>query len=994
MKHLQIVFYFLLCLPFAAKAQTTVTGVVVDVNGGLPLIGVTVLEAQTDQGTLTDIDGNFTLTVTSPDPTLIFRYTGYSTVEVKLDGRNQLDVKMAEEATLFDEVVVVGYGTQKKSDLTGAVTSVKGKDIARVPTSNVEQALQGKVSGVYVAPASGTPGAGAVIRIRGTGTLNNSNPLYVIDGMITYDASNVNPEDVESIEVLKDASSAAIYGSRGANGVILITTKGGKNRDKASITASAYYGTQSLTKQIDVLNASKFASAYNDLRNNMYFPNPDSLGEGTNYQDQIFRNAPISNYSVSANGGSEQYQYNFSANYFSQDGILRNSHYDRLTIRINGEYKLNSFLSIGHNISNSSIREDIAPGVITSAYHMPPVFTPTDSTGDFTDPTFFGSAIANPSADLYYKSDNHSNASRLFGNMYADVRFLKNFKFRSNFGFDKENRDAKYFEPKFQVSTSQLNKNDRLSASSGTDGSPNKNHWIWEQTLTYDRDWKEHHFTGLAGYTAEERKNDWIGGSRENFPGTAEELLYLSAGNDTTQTNYQGANDEALTSMLFRFNYTFRDKYLLTASWRTDRSSRFTKANRTGNFPSASIGWNMTDESFVQNIKMIDRLKLRASYGLLGNQASATSYPSTGAVTGGLYGVFGPNEALNQGATLISLSNSNLQWETSSQADIGVEMGLFESRLALEVDWYKRETYDIIAAVPIPDYVGSEADPVVNTAQVNNQGWDISATWREVGKVSYNFGVILSPVTNTVEKLAEGRSEIFARDIKGEFASHTVVGLPIGGFYGYKVAGIFQTQEELDNSPKLGGEEIGDIRFEDINHDSIINGDDRTYLGSPIPTLTYSFTAGIEWSGFDLNADIVGATGHYVFNAKEVPRDGTYNWEQHVEDRWTTENPSLTEPRISNGGHNYKVSDRFLDKGDFLRLRTLSLGYTIPRNVSSEIKIDRLRVYITGSNIWTSQKYSGYSTEFPNSGSAYEVGFDDGRYPVAKSWIGGIEIQF
>ncbi len=989
MKTLRILFYSLLWLPFTSIAQTTVTGLVLDANSNDPLIGVTILEAQTDHGTLTDLDGRFTFVVSSADPTLIFRYTGYSTVEIKLDGRDQLEVKMAEEATLFDQIVVVGYGTQKKSDLTGAVSSVKGKDIARIPTANVEQALQGKVSGVYVAPSSGTPGAGAVIRIRGTGTLNNANPLYVIDGMITYDASNVNPEDVESIEVLKDASAAAIYGSRGANGVILITTKGGKTRDKASITASGYYGVQQVTKQIDLLNAAEFASAYNDFRGQQYFPNPDSLGEGTNWQDEIFRNAPIYNASLSANGGSEQYQFNFSANYFSQDGIIQNSHYDRLTFRINGEYKLNSFMSIGHNISNSSIREDVAPGVVNTAYRMPPVYAPRDSTGDFSDPTFFGLAIANPAADLYYKSDNHNTGSRLFGNLYADIDFLKNFTFRTNFGFDKGNRNSKYFEPKFEVSASQLNKNDRLSV-----GTSSTNDWIWEQTLTYDHTWDEHHITVLGGYTAEERNSSNLGGSRENFPGTADELLYLSAGNDTTQMNYQGAYDEAINSLLFRANYTFKNKYLLTVSFRRDQSSRFTKTNRTGNFPSASIGWNMTDESFVQGLDFLDRLKVRASYGVLGNQASASGYPSTGAVTSALYGIFGPNESLNQGATLISLSNANLQWETSRQADIGVEMGFFDGRLAMEVDWYNRETYDIIAAVPIPDYVGSQADPVVNTAQVNNQGWDITANWRQGGTVAYNFGVIVSPVTNSVEKLANGRSEIFAAFLQGEPASHTVVGLPIGGFYGYKVGGIFQTQEELDNSPKLGGEKVGDIRFQDTNLDGILNGDDRVYLGSPIPTITYSFTAGVEWNGFDFNADVLGAGGHYVFNAKETFRFSVYNWEQHVEDRWTLENPSLTEPRITNGGHNYKVSDRFLEKGDFIRLRSLSLGYTLPAGVSSKAKIDRMRVYVTGTNIWTSQEYSGYSPEFPNAGNTYEVGFDFGGYPIAKSWQAGIEIQF
>mgnify|MGYP000145871360 CR=1 FL=1 len=989
MKTLRILFYSLLWLPFTSIAQTTVTGMVLDANSNEPLIGVTILEAQTDHGTLTDLDGRFVFAVTSADPTLIFRYTGYTTVEVKLDGRDQLEIRMAEEATLFDQIVVVGYGTQKKSDLTGAVSSVKGKDLARIPTSNVEQALQGKVSGVYVAPSSGSPGAGAVIRIRGTGTLNNANPLYVIDGMITYDASNVNPEDVESIEVLKDASAAAIYGSRGANGVILITTKGGKTRDKASITASAYYGVQQITNYIDVLNASEFASAYNDLPSLDYFPNPDSLGVGTNYQDEIFRNAPISNFTLSANGGSEQYQYNFSGNYFSQDGIIENSHYDRLTFRINGEFKLNTYMSIGHNVSYSAIREDVAPGVVNTAYRMPPTLTPRDSTGDFTDPTFFGLPVANPSADLFYKSNNHNNASRLFGNMYADIHFLKNFTFRSNFGFDKGNRASQYFEPVFEVSASQLNKNDRLSV-----GTSSNNDWIWEQTVTYDRTWKAHHITALAGYTAEERENTSLGGSRENFPGSAQELLYLSAGNDTTQMNYQGASDEALTSNLFRVNYTFKSKYLLTASLRIDRSSRFTKANRTGTFPSASVGWNMTDEPFVQDLNFLDRLKVRASYGELGNQAASSRYPSTGAVTSGLYGVFGASESLNQGATLISLSNADLQWETSRQADIGVEVGFFDGRLAVEVDWYNRNTFDIIAAVPIPDYVGSQDDPVVNTAQIRNQGWDISANWREGGTVAYNFGVIVSPVTNTVEKLANGRNEIFAANINGEFASHTVVGLPIGGFYGYKVAGIFQSEEELDMSPKFGDEKIGDIRFADTNLDGILNGDDRTYLGSPIPKLTYSFTAGVEWNGFDLNADVLGVSGYSVFNAKETLRVGVYNWESHVIDRWTPDNPSQTEPRLINGGHNYRVSDRFIQDGDFIRLRNLSLGYTIPSRVTTKAKLDRLRVYVSGTNIWTKQKYSGYSPEFPNAGNTYEVGFDFGGYPVAKSWQAGIEIQF
>lgn len=989
MKNRLLLTIFSLFLFGFAYSQQVVTGIVREAGTNAPMIGVTIQEKDSDRGTVTDYDGRFSLTLTTVDPVLIFRYTGYETVEVNLGGRSDVEVSLSESAVLIDQIVVVGYGIQKKSDLTGAVSSVKGEDVARVATGNVEQALQGKISGVYVAPASGTPGAGAVIRIRGTGTLNNANPLYVIDGMITYDASFVNPEDVQSIEVLKDASAAAIYGSRGANGVIIITTKSGIPRERAIISAGGFYGVQSIARKIDLLNAAEFAAAYNELRNQQHFADPASLGEGTDWQDVIFREAPMYNATVSANGGGEKFSYNFSANYFSQDGIVESSHYDRLTLRFNAEYELHSNISLGHNIAYANIRQQLSPDVINNAYRMPPVYAERDSTGDFSDPTFFGLAVANPAADLFYKSNNNHKGNRLFGNLYVDVGFLKHFTFRSNFGLDRGFRQGIFYEPVFEVSASQRNLNDRLSVSQNTG-----NEWIWEQTLTYDRTWNDHHVTVLAGYTAEERAFEGLGGSRENFPGTAEEILYLSSGNDTTQMNFHEAVDEAMVSNLFRVNYTLKEKYLLTLTWRTDRSSRFTSANRTGHFPSGSVGWNIGAEPFMAGTPWIDRMKIRASYGVLGNQAAARAYPSTGAVTSGLYGVFGSEESLHQGATLISLSNANLQWETSRQADIGLDLSLFDGRMEFEIDWYDRLTYDIIASVPIPDYVGSQDDPVVNTAEVKNTGWDILANYRSGSKFAYHIGAILSPVSNNVEKLAEGRSEIFAAFLQGEPATHTIVGLPIGSFFGYQVAGIFQTEEELAAAPKLGGERVGDLRFADTNGDGVLNGDDRVYLGSPIPTLTYSLSAGFDWNGLDFNIDFVGATGHKIFNAKETFRFAVYNYEQHVADRWTATSPSLTEPRISNGGHNFRVSDFFLEDASFVRLRSMTLGYSLPATLLTKAKMNTVRVYVTGNNIWTSQSYSGYSPEFPNGSNAYEVGFDFGSYPVARSWIGGIEIKF
>ena len=971
-----------------ASAQHTVKGVVTNKSGGEPLFGVSVV---TDAAVaITDFDGKYELTVGDGSGSLKFSYVGFVTQTVAIGGRTTLDIVLVEDAALLNQVVVVGYGTQKKSDLTGAIGTVKSKDLERIPVANVEQALQGKVAGVYVSPASGVPGAGAVIRIRGTGTLNNANPLYVIDGMITFDASMVSPQDVASIEVLKDASAAAIYGSRGANGVIIITTKNGRKRSDAAVSFSSYYGVQQVTKQIDMANAAEFAALYNEFRGQPYFTNPDSLGEGTNWQDEIFRDAPIRSVQLSASGGSDIHSYNVSGNYFDQKGVVKNSEYRRMTLRMNNEWKLKSWLTLGNNVSYAITNSQIAPNVVESAYRMPPVFAPKDSADNYTDPTFFGLAIGYPAAELAYKSNNHSKANRLFGNIYADLKFLKYFTFRSNFGFDRSDGQSKFFEPKYEVSPSQLNKNDRLSM-----GFNSSRDWIWEQTLRFDREIGKHRIGALVGYTADERYNEYFGGSRENFPSDADELLFLSAGNDTTMQNYGGASDEAMISQLFRVNYTYNDRYLLTVSLRSDQSSRFTEANRSGNFPSFSLGWNAGQETFIKNLGIFDRLKLRGSYGVLGNQSSARAYPSTGVVTSGLYGVFGPNESLNQGATLTSIANSNLRWETSQQSDIGIEMGFFGNRLDVEIDRYNRFTYDIIAAVPIPDYIGSQDDPIVNTAQVRNTGYDFTANWRQTSrKISWNIGATASPVQNEVVKLAEGKTEIFSAFLQGEPATHTEIGLPIGAFYGYQVAGVFQNAEELATLPTIGGEEVGDIRYADLDANGVVNADDRTYLGSPIPTLTYSFTSGLEAFGFDLAADLFGVRGNQVFNAKKTFRFGVYNWEQSFADRFTTEKPSLTEPRITNGGHNYRVSDRFIEDGSFVRLRSLSLGYTLPASLLAKAHIQRVRIYVLGNNIWTKQAYSGYSPEFANGNNPFDVGLDFGGYPVAKSWQIGLDASF
>ena len=967
-------FGLLFCLMFgSAFAQSRITGRVSDAASGDAIIGASVLEKGTSIGIITDIDGGFALSVSDPNAILVVNYTGYGSLEVPLAGRSQVDIKLAEAEGLLEEIVVVGYGVQRKSDLTGAVGTVKAKDIERIPTASVEQALQGKIAGVYVSPSSGEPGRGATIRIRGTGTLNNAGPLYVVDGMLLDDASFVNPQDVASIEVLKDASATAIYGNRGANGVIIITTKRGTKDRKAVVSLGSYYGTQQIAKKLSLVNGSEFAQMYNELPNNSSpLANPAQYGEGTDWQDVIFRNAPIANAQLSVNGVWKKLDYNVSGNFFNQQGIIEETGFERYTGRFNGEYPLLKNLKIGTNVAYSKeLLQSVGGGVLGGVYRMPPIYSVFDSTGKYSDPTKFGQSIGNPAADLFYKNDQDTRVNRLVGTVHADWTFLKDFTFRTNYGFDRRNDHFRYHEPVFMVTTSQLNKLDRT-----TRDSTRTRNWLWENTLNYNKAWEDVRLNVLAGQSAQ-----------ENYYKRRNTI------NGILQPNGEQITEWAMMSYLGRVNATFFDRYLFTASLRADGSSRFSKANRWGYFPSLAAGWNIAEEPFMRNQKIFDRLKIRASWGITGND-KIQEYPSLGTISNELYSAFG--DTVQQGSTLVNYANADVRWETTRQTDIGLEFAVLNGRFTAEIDWYKRFTFDILSDLPIPDYVGSGAFPFVNAAQVENTGWDFTLQWRETkGKVSYNLGMILSPVKNKVLKLNEGKSEIFeGRTGSGDFSTRTAVGSPIGAFYGYQVEGVFQNQEEIDSAPNFGIEKPGDFRFADLNGDSILNSMDRTYLGSPIPTLTYGFSAGLELFGFDIAADFFGVKGNKVVNAKAVARFDTPNWESvWNENHWTGEGSSNSVPRVTNGGHNYKMSSFLVEDGAFFRLRTVVLGYTLPQRWLSNIGMSRARFYASGTNLWTKQSYSGFTPEFPGDNS-FRAGIDYLSYPMAKTMLVGLDVTF
>ncbi|MFC4873242.1 SusC/RagA family TonB-linked outer membrane protein [Negadavirga shengliensis] len=984
-----LLFAYLGITTVSTAQQVTTRGQVTDPSGeSVP--GVNILEKDTNNGTVTDLDGNYEITVSSPEAILVFSFVGFETQEIPVEGRTQLDAMLSEDTRSLDEVVVVGYGVQRKSDLTGAISSVKSQDITRLPTPNVTQALQGRVSGVQVTSTSGAPGAGTTVRVRGVGTLNNADPLFVVDGMLLENIDFLNPNDVESIEVLKDASATAIYGSRGANGVIIVTTKQGAFDQAATISVNAYTGVQQVADRISMVNARQYTQLANELRQNEGAQPPyneDEFGAGTDWQDFIFRNAPINDINIGATGGTASTSYNLNVNYFNQQGVVRESDFERLTVRLNNQYKASDAVRFGHNLSFIYFnRQDEPSGIVATAYRALPIFEPRQPDGSFTDMTPTG----NPAASFEYNRHNENHSYRAVGNFFMDVDFLQYFTFRSNMGVDFIFNDSRVFTPTFYVSPAQQVLENMINVSNNR-----TRNWLWENTITFEREWDSHRLNVLAGITSQDFYYEELGGQRRNLPGEDPSLWYLNAGEEITQTNNNLARDWSMVSYLFRVNYVFNDKYLFTGTVRVDGSSRFGRENRYGTFPSVAAGWRIAEEGFMQNFDVLSDLKLRASWGIIGNDKIG-EYEGRPVVTGNENAVFGPGETLTYGAALTRLANPFIQWEETVQSDIGFEFGLFDNKLTGEVDYYFRRTNDILVSVPIPAYVGSAENPVVNAASVENRGWDITLNWRERrGDFGYDFGIIASTVRNTVLDIGEGNEAIFggAVGISGLLGSRTIIGESIGHFFGYRTLGVFQNQNQVETSPTRGPEVPGDLIFQDTNGDGLVDSNDRIILGSPIPELIFGFHFGADYRGFDLRADFNGTYGNKIYNSKKQTRFDTYNFETTYLDRWTGEGTSDTEPRVTNGGHNYEVSDRFIEDGSFLRLRNVQLGYTFNQTFLDRFNINNFRVYLSGTNLFTITNYTGYTPEI-GGGDVLGTGYDNGVYPISRVVNLGISANF
>ncbi|WP_420458591.1 SusC/RagA family TonB-linked outer membrane protein [Neolewinella sp.] len=989
---------FPLLLTISLSAQTTVTGTVTD--GTDPLIGVSVQALGTTSGTITDFDGSYSVSVPQGSDSLVFSYIGFQPQRVAIGGRTTIDVQLGESTELLQEVVVIGYGVQQKGDLTGAVGVVNSEQITDIPTQSLGQSLQGKVAGLQIIPTSGAPGADAIFRIRGVGTLNNADPLFVVDGMILNDISFLNPQDVASVSVLKDASATAIYGARGANGVIIITTKqGGGAAGAGQLVVNAYAGGQEVVRRLDLLNATEYATLINEADVNEgrapRFDNPEQYGEGTDWQDAVFRSAPIYNVQLGFNGGSDRGTFNLSANYFRQDGIIQGSTFDRFTTRLNSSREVKDWLTVGNNLTLVYNTSDNVPAgsILGAAYRADPITPVRDSAGNFGNTATFGST-GNPVATIFYNND-ESESYRAVGNAYADVRFLPGFTFRTSFGLDFDYDRSRNFTPVFEVSAIQRNEESDFSTRSSY-----RRNWLWENTVSYVNDWDVHHFDGVVGLTYQDNFGEFISGGRQRIIGEDPSFFYLNSGDQTTATNSGGPSggDWGLVSYLGRANYVFDDRYLITVSGRLDGSSRFGENYQYGFFPSVGLGWNVSQEDFWNDGGLVSRLKLRASWGQTGNDRIG-DYAYVPRVASGLGAVFGRDPVLLPGSTLTGLANPDLRWEETTQTDLGLELGLLGNRFTLEVDVYRKVTDGVLFNAPIPDYLGTGA-PVRNIASVLNRGLDLALNWRETrsSAFSYSLGGNLSLVHNEVLRLDDEGGDFFAGSlgVGGQLGTNSRAGFTAGSFYGYELDGVFQNEEELAQFPQLGTQQVGDLRFRDQNGDGVINASgDRVVLGSAIPDAILGINGSVAYRGLELSFDVTGQFGNEVINAKQMARFGAYNYDRSFLDRWTGEGTSTTEPRITIGGQNTEtLSTRFVEDGSYLRLRNVTLGYRFGSALTDRLRMQSLRVYVAGTNLVTAQEYTGYNPEIYN-GSVFDNGIDRGdTYPIARTITGGIDITF
>ena len=887
----------------------------------------------------------------------------------------------------IDEVVVIGYATAKKKDLTGAMSSIKGSELVAQPVLTATQALQSKMAGVQITN-SGAPGSSPNVRIRGTGSvIGGAEPLYVVDGVITDDIRNINTADILSIDVLKDASSTAIYGVRAANGVILITTKrGGSGKPKLSY--DGYAGVKLMANKIAMARPGTYSNYSNEAAGTNAILKTDITGE-TDWFQTITRPGNMNNHNLSMSGGSESTSYLFSVNYFNENGILNDNNYERVSIRSNNEYRISDRLKFGNNISLTRWNSNNKPfSLFTDAYNAAPIYDAKNPDGTYGFTTL--SDVGNPLAKLEY-TDDKTWGNRFMGNFFTDINLKKNLKFRSSYGIDYDNSRGANYQQRFRVSPTQ-----KYDTTTLTQSEMEKYRWIWDNTLTYTPTLKKGHgMQILAGHTAE-RYDGFEQSFRLDGVPSAKQYRYLNTGRDPVQgfINYQRpiADYGRRESYLGRVSYNYEGKYLLNASFRRDGSSKFPIQNRWGNFPSVGLGWMVSNENFMKNVRTINSLKIRGSWGRVGNDRINPSEFVT-LLSTGLSAVFGDQVVF--GSTIAEIKDPNLKWETTEEIDLGVDFEAMNGHIAGVIDFYNKKTIGALFNIPLPGGLGDNNNSMLtNAADILNRGLEVSVRYNKnsKGKFNYSLGVNATFNHNEVLGLGNGLPTNFGSLRNGEFATRVATGQAIGSFWVYETQGVFQTQAEVDAAPHFLGTKPGDFKVIDQNQDGKINDLDRIYAGSYQPKCFMGMNGSFKYANWDLNIDLLGNFGNKVFNGKKTVRyGGNYNIEKTVaDDRWTPTNNTNTAPRAFNGVP--KPTDYFVESGSFVRLNNLTIGYNLPAKIAKKSKVQGYRFFITAQNAFTWKKFSGFSAELP--GNPADAGIELDIYPTSSTFLTGLSIQF
>ncbi len=887
----------------------------------------------------------------------------------------------------MDEVVVIGYATAKKKDLTGAMSSIKGSELVAQPVLTATQALQSKMAGVQITN-SGAPGSSPNVRIRGTGSvIGGAEPLYVVDGVITDDIRNINTADILSIDVLKDASSTAIYGVRAANGVILITTKcGGSGKPKLSY--DGYAGVKMMANKIAMARPGTFSNYSNEAAGTNAILKSDISGE-TDWFETLTRPGNMNNHNLSMSGGSESTSYLFSVNYFNENGILNDNNYERVSIRSNNEYRISDRLKFGNNISLSRWNSNNKPfSLFTDAYNAAPIYNAKNEDGTYGFTTL--SNVGNPLAKLEY-TDDKTWGNRFMGNFFTDIHLKKSLKFRSSYGLDYDNSRGANYQQRFRVSPTQ-----KYDTTTLTQSETERYRWIWDNTLTYSPTLKKGHGVQiLAGHTAE-RYDGFEQSFRLDGVPSGKQYRYLNTGRDPIQgiINYQRpiADYGRRESYLGRVSYNYQSKYMLNASFRRDGSSKFPIQNRWGNFPSVGLGWMVSNENFMKNVRTITSLKVRGSWGRVGNDRINPSEFVT-LLSTGLSAVFGDQVVF--GSTIAEIKDPNLKWETTEEIDLGIDFEAMNGHIAGVIDIYNKKTIGALFNIPLPGGLGDNNNSMLtNAADILNRGLEVSLRYNKnsKGKFNYSLGVNATFNHNEVLGLGNGLPTNFGSLRNGEFATRVATGQAIGSFWVYETQGVFQTQAEVDAVPHFLGTQPGDFKVIDQNKDGKINDLDRIYLGSYQPKCFMGMNGSFKYSNWDLNIDLLGNFGNKVFNGKKTVRyGGNYNIEKAVADaRWTPTNGTNTAPRAFNGVP--KPTDYFVESGSFVRLNNLTIGYNLPAKIAKKSKVQGYRFFVTAQNAFTWKKFSGFSAELP--GNPADAGIELDIYPTSSTFLTGLSIQF